>query len=91
MKRVLIHVCCAHCAAYTAEYWRQQGYEIAGLWYNPNIHPYTEHQQRLESMKSLAEQIDLPLIVTESYDIIEYFRRVVGRSEEHTSELQSLS
>ena len=82
MNKVLIHVCCAHCAAYTTEYWRQQGHEIAGLWYNPNIHPYTEHQQRLESMKLLAQQIDLPLLVVDGYDINEYFRRVAGHEEE---------
>jgi len=82
MKRVLIHVCCAHCAAYTAEYWRQQGYETAGFWYNPNIHPYTEHQQRLESMKLLAKEINLPLIISPDYDIIEYFRRVAGKETE---------
>jgi hypothetical protein len=82
MKKLLIHVCCAHCAAYTAEYWRQQEYEVGGLWYNPNIHPYMEHQQRLESMKALAQKIDLPLIVVEGYDIIEYFRRVVGHETE---------
>ncbi len=78
MKKVLVHTCCAHCAAYTVEHWRQQGYDVGGLWYNPNIHPYTEHQQRKESMKSLAQEIDLPLIVAGGYDIIEYFRRVVG-------------
>jgi predicted adenine nucleotide alpha hydrolase (AANH) superfamily ATPase len=78
MSKVLIHTCCAHCAAYTAEYWRGQGYEIGGYWYNPNIHPFTEHENRLESMKSLAEKISLPLIVEEGYDMVEYFRRVAG-------------
>ncbi len=78
MKSVLIHCCCAHCAAYTVEYWRQQGYEASALWYNPNIHPYLEHQQRLESMESLAQEINLPMIVAEGYDMIEYFRRVAG-------------
>lgn len=94
MKKVLIHVCCAHCAAYTAEHWRQQGYEVGGYWYNPNIHPYTEHQNRLESMKALAEEINLPLIIEEGYDFIEYFRRVAGHEEErceHCFELRLAS
>ena len=78
MKSVLVHSCCAHCAAYTVDYWRQQGYDVRALWYNPNIHPYTEHQHRLESMESLAQEINLPLIVTEGYDMMEYFRRVSG-------------
>jgi predicted adenine nucleotide alpha hydrolase (AANH) superfamily ATPase len=64
------------------EYWRQQGYETSALWYNPNIHPYTEHQQRLEAMQTLAVTMNLPLIVTEGYDIVDYFRQVVGHESE---------
>ncbi|MFC1993044.1 epoxyqueuosine reductase QueH [Chloroflexota bacterium] len=78
MKTVLVHSCCSHCAAYTVDYWRQHGYEITALWYNPNIHPYMEHQHRLEAMNALAQKMDLPLIVTEGYDMITYFRQVVG-------------
>lgn len=81
-KKLLIHSCCAHCAAYTAEYWRQQGYEVSAFWYNPNIHPYTEYQQRLEAMQSLAKTMSLPLIINEGYDIIDYFRQVVGHESE---------
>ena len=75
---VLVHCCCAHCAAYTVDYWRQQGYEVSALWYNPNIHPYMEHQHRLEAMESLAQEVNLPLIITEDYDVIDYFRQVAG-------------
>jgi epoxyqueuosine reductase len=82
MKKILVHVCCAHCAAYTVEHWRREGYEVGGFWYNPNIHPFLEHQSRLNSMKSLAQQINLPLIVSPDYDIIEYFRRVVNKETE---------
>ena len=82
MKKLLLHVCCAHCAAYTVEYWRQRGYEVSALWYNPNIHPYTEHQNRLEAMKTLTQKMNLPLTISEGYDMIEYFRRVVGHESE---------
>ena len=75
---ILVHCCCAHCAAYTVSYWRQQGYEVGALWYNPNIHPYLEHQHRLEAMKFLAQEVSLPLIITEGYDMIDYFRQVAG-------------
>ena len=78
MKSVLVHVCCAHCAAHTVDHWRQNGYKVGALWYNPNIHPYSEHQHRLEGMQSLAKEINLPLIVSDGYDMIEYFRRVAG-------------
>lgn len=78
MKKVLVHCCCAHCTAYTIEHWRRQEYEVAAFWYNPNIHPYMEHQQRLEAMQSLANTLEFPLITIGGYDIIDYFRRVVG-------------
>ncbi|HEY77772.1 MAG TPA: epoxyqueuosine reductase QueH [Dehalococcoidia bacterium] len=81
-KSVLVHCCCAHCAAYTVGHWREQGYEVSALWYNPNIHPYLEHQSRLEAMQSFAREADLPLQVAVGYDMIEYFRRVVGHEDE---------
>jgi predicted adenine nucleotide alpha hydrolase (AANH) superfamily ATPase len=90
MKKVLVHVCCAHCAAYTVNHWRQQGCEVGALWYNPNIHPFLEHQQRLESMKSLARETNLPLIVSEGYDMVEYFRRVAGHEDQRCRHCFSL-
>jgi predicted adenine nucleotide alpha hydrolase (AANH) superfamily ATPase len=90
MNKILVHVCCAHCAAYTAEYWRQQGYEVEGFWYNPNIHPFTEHQQRLESMKKLAEEKSLPLIIAEGYDMPEFFRCVAGHEQDRCRDCFSL-
>lgn len=82
LKSILLHVCCAHCTAYTVEYWRQQGYEVTAYWYNPNIHPYTEHQNRLEAMKSLSQEMNFPLVVADGYDMINYFRAVVGNEAE---------
>ncbi len=81
-KTVLIHCCCAHCAAYTVDYWRQQGRETSGLWYNPNIHPYLEYQNRQEAMRILAQKLNLPLIIAEEYDMPEYFRQVAGHESE---------
>ena len=81
-EKLLVHCCCAHCAAYTLDYWSRQGFEVSALWYNPNIHPYLEHQSRLEAMKDLAERLSIPLIILPDYDIKGYFRRVVGHEDE---------
>ncbi|MBI2868740.1 MAG: epoxyqueuosine reductase QueH [Chloroflexi bacterium] len=78
MKSVLLHVCCAHCAAYAVKHWRAAGCQVTALWYNPNIHPYLEHQRRLDAMKLLSRELDFPLLISEGYDIAEYFRRVAG-------------
>lgn len=79
---ILLHCCCAHCAAYPVSYWRGQGLEVSGFWYNPNIHPYREHQLRLEAMISLAAMFALPLEINSSYDMPAYFRGVVGHEKE---------
>ena len=82
MKSVLVHSCCAHCAAYTVDFWQQQGYEVSALWYNPNIHPYQEHRQRQGAMQSLAQEMNLRLVMVEGYDIIDYFRQVAGHESQ---------
>ncbi len=78
---VLVHTCCAHCSAYTVAYWRTLGYSVTGFWYNPNIHPFTEHNLRLEAVKKLSETMDFPLKVEEGYDFREYFRMVAWRED----------
>ena len=77
-KSMLLHCCCAHCTAFVIEHWRRQGYEVSGLWYNPNIHPFSEHQRRLEAMQTLAREMDMSLEVVGGFDMPFYFRRVVG-------------
>jgi hypothetical protein len=57
---------------------REEGFDVTAFWYNPNIHPFTEHRSRLEAMRSLAQAMNLPLIVWEGYEMIDYFRAVVG-------------
>jgi len=74
-KSLLLHVCCAHCAAYSIEYWRKRGFEPTAFWFNPNIHPQTEYQQRLEAIRSLSSTMNFPLIVTD-FDAIVYFQAV---------------
>jgi len=82
MERVLLHACCAPCATYTVNRLREEGFDVTAFWYNPNIHPFTEHRNRLESMRTLAQAIDLPLLVVDGYDMLDYFRAVVGHEGE---------
>lgn len=78
MPSVLIHSCCGPCATYTIKLLQQEKYDVSSLWYNPNIHPYTEHQNRLDAMQKLSREWSFPLIVNQGYEIIKYFRDVVG-------------
>ena len=49
-ETLLLHVCCAHCAAYPVRHWRQAGYRVSAFWYNPNVQPYLEHESRLDAV-----------------------------------------
>jgi len=82
MNQILLHCCCGPCATYTVNRLREEGFQVTAFWYNPNIHPFTEHRSRLEAMHTLAQLMELPLIATEGYDMIAYFRAVVGHEEE---------
>ena len=50
---LLMHICCAPCAVYPLTDIKQKGIDVTGLWFNPNIHPYTEYKNRLEAVKRL--------------------------------------
>ena len=78
-KEVLVHSCCAHCAAATVSHWRGQGYHPRALWYNPNIHPFAEHEKRRESLEILAGTLGFQLDIIPGYDLEEYFRRITGQ------------
>ncbi len=56
--KLLMHICCANCALYPVSKLTADGHEIRGLWFNPNIHPYTEYQNRLEAVKRLEMLCD---------------------------------
>jgi len=78
-KRILLHVCCAICAIYPVKILREQGWEVVGLFYNPNIHPYLEYCRRLEAVEKFFEGGDLSLIVKDEYEMEEFLRRVSFR------------
>ncbi|UCC61145.1 MAG: epoxyqueuosine reductase QueH [Dehalococcoidia bacterium] len=82
MTSVLLHTCCGPCASYVAKSLREQGEEVTAFWYNPNVHPFREHQRRLEAMQTLSRVTDLPLVIDEGYDMLEYFRAVVGHESD---------
>jgi predicted adenine nucleotide alpha hydrolase (AANH) superfamily ATPase len=61
--RLLLHLCCAPCAAYPVPALRAQGQQVTGFFYNPNIQPADEHARRLEALRGFAPALDLDLVV----------------------------
>ncbi len=86
MASILLHACCGPCCTYVVKTLREQGMDVTTYWYNPNIHPFREHQRRLEAMQQFAQATDTPLIVEDGYDMVEYFRAVVGHESERCAD-----
>jgi predicted adenine nucleotide alpha hydrolase (AANH) superfamily ATPase len=63
-EKVLLHICCAPDASYGV---RALGelFEVAGFFYNPNIHPAEEHRKRVKATLDLREKAPFPLILGE--------------------------
>ncbi len=77
-KSLLLHICCAPCATFVVQHLRESGTLVTGFWYNPNIHPYSEHERRRESLIRYADLVGLPMIWEAGYDVVAFMRRVVG-------------
>jgi hypothetical protein len=81
MASVLVHCCCAPCATYTLKFWGEQQHELAAHWFNPNIHPFSEYQLRLQTLTDFLRTLELPLIASPGYAMEEYFRMVAGHEK----------
>jgi predicted adenine nucleotide alpha hydrolase (AANH) superfamily ATPase len=76
---MLLHVCCAPCSTYTIDRLRSQGFQVTGFWYNPNIHPWQEHERRREALAAYAEEAHLPMIWHSTYEMPLFLRAVAGK------------
>ena len=74
----LMHICCAPCANRPIAQLREEGIQVAGFWFNPNIHPYTEYQARKHTLEDYAKEIGMKLIIGGSYDLRSFITAVAG-------------
>jgi predicted adenine nucleotide alpha hydrolase (AANH) superfamily ATPase len=79
--KVLLHICCAPCACYPLKVLKEKGFEVVGLWYNPNIHPCTEFVKRMATVKELEKIENIKVIYFENYEPEKWFREVAFREE----------
>jgi predicted adenine nucleotide alpha hydrolase (AANH) superfamily ATPase len=73
-KKVLMHICCAPCSIYTLKKLREEGADVYGYFFNPNIHPFTEFKKRLAALQDYAEISALPLVIDRTYDLNTFLR-----------------
>lgn len=76
--KLLMHICCANCVLYPLTVIKQQGVDLKGFWFNPNIHPFTEYKNRLDATRRLEGLWNLDVEYTDYYGLREYLRNVAG-------------
>ena len=74
-----MHICCGPCTLYPLKVLRQEGAEIQGYFFNPNIHPYQEFRRRLKALEEVSQVKDLPVIYEKEYGLRPFLRAVVFR------------
>lgn len=72
---VLLHICCAPCAIFPVEEIKKSGDQLAGFFYNPNIHPYSEYMKRKEAVEKYAAECGINVIFPD-YDVAKYFQGI---------------
>ena len=67
--KILLHICCAPCTIYPLQTLRNQGFQITGYFYNPNIHPFREYEKRKDTLKEYAGISNLEIYYDDRYDL----------------------
>jgi predicted adenine nucleotide alpha hydrolase (AANH) superfamily ATPase len=58
---IVLHICCGVCATAAAERLIQEGHQVRGFFYNPNIHPREEYERRLAVAHRVAQKMGFSL------------------------------
>lgn len=76
--KIMLHSCCGPCTTYSLEHLRQQGHEVKGIFFNPNIHPYTEFRRRLEAFAGFCAQAGHEAQIVDEYGLRQFLAAVAG-------------
>jgi predicted adenine nucleotide alpha hydrolase (AANH) superfamily ATPase len=76
--KLLMHICCSNCSIYPLQTYRLKGIDVKGLWFNPNIHPYKEYTNRLDSLKKLQKLWNVDIEYMDIYPLDDFLKSVVN-------------
>lgn len=80
--KVLLHICCGPCAIMPVQRLLDEGHEVTGYFYNPNIHPLAEYLRRREGAAQAAERYGIKMLWAlhpGDYDTAAWLRMMHGR------------
>jgi epoxyqueuosine reductase len=78
---ILLHICCAPCLAGPLAALRDEGCNVSGYFYNPNIHPLIEFRRRLKALRVFQESDPIPVERREEYGLAVFLREVYRDGE----------
>jgi predicted adenine nucleotide alpha hydrolase (AANH) superfamily ATPase len=81
--RILLHACCAPCLVAPLNDLRSEGHEVTALFFNPNIHPYTEYLRRLDAFTVYTRANDVRVLTDRPPEEMEDWLREVVFREAH--------
>lgn len=81
MMKIVLHICCAVCATTAVERLAEEGHQVLGLFYNPNIYPAQEYDKRVEETYKVAKNLNFTLEAL-PYVPEEWFKEVAGLEDE---------
>ena len=87
---LLLHICCACCLCAPLNELRKEGFEVTGLFYNPNIHPFLEFRRRLKALRVFQESDPIPVVYYEEYGIREYLKNVNYEGDDRCADCYAL-
>lgn len=76
-SRLLLHSCCAPCSGEVMEALIASNIDFTIFFYNPNIHPVQEYENRKQENINFAKKHNIPFIDAD-YDKDNWFARVKG-------------
>jgi len=72
-RSVLLQTCCAPCLTGSRiPFEEEENLEIKALWYNPNIHPWTEYDRRLQTLQRYVYLEPLDVVYLDRYDLFPF-------------------
>jgi len=81
MKKILLHICCGICSSWAIEKLKNEGFQVKGFFYNPNIQPEEEYLKRLNTAREVARFHEIELSAGD-YSPGAWLERVKGLENE---------
>ncbi len=74
--KLLLHSCCAPCTTFCLKSLRDEGHDVSGYFFNPNIHPYTEFSRRLDTFSEYCSSVGHNATIDKTYGLRHFLSEI---------------